>query len=251
MILWPLLLLSSALAQDHSVEEYCFSSVTKMQQASARLKFIMVPADKMEQNERCFTVSTPAHRRELIQNYVRKIEPSVQISFSSAEIRRDPCHIKVEKVRTLHSKSTSGKITTDINVDLSAEQSIETATDTTTIQTLKEFELTVNQESIKGECRFINSSLYEIKIEVAKEATALIPPVPPGTVVVVTDAQIKQIQQTSKLQSTLQLQRGQRVEIGHVVRQLRNDAGNVDIQNGAGLDKTNGTENEKVFLSLD
>lgn len=251
MILWPLFFLSMAFAQDPSVEEYCFSSVARTQQVSQRLKFIMVPADKMELNERCFTISTPSHRRELIQNYVRKIDPSVQINFSSAELRREPCHIKVEKVRTLNSNSVGGKVTTDISINLAAEQSAETSTDTSTIQTIKEFELTVNQDSIKGECRVINQSLYEITLVVAKDAIPLVPPLPPGTVAVVTDAQIYKTQQTSKLQTTLQLQRGQRMEIGNVVRQLRNDAHKVDIQNSAGVDKTTGTENERVFLSLD
>ena len=251
MMIWPFLFLSLALAQNASVEEYCFSSSVKMKQVSQRLKFIMVPADKIEENERCFTVSTPEHRRELIQNYVRNLAPNVQISFSSAEIKREPCHIKVEKIKKKISDSTEIGVNPQIEFNAQKRESNSTSTDTSKIQTLKEFGLTVNQDSIKGECRFINPNLYEIKIEVTKEAIPLIPPVPPGTVVIIPNAEVPKTQETAHLSTTLQLTRGQRIEIGSVVKQMRNGANKIDLNSGAGIDQAADQANETVFLSLD
>ncbi|MBA2404150.1 MAG: hypothetical protein H0V66_05215, partial [Bdellovibrionales bacterium] len=121
----------------------------------------------------------------------------------------------------------------------------------TTIQTLREFELTVNQDVVKGECRAINPTRYEITLEVRKEAIPLIPPVPAGTIVVVPAAQAMRVQETSRLQTTLQLNNGERIEIGSVVRNLTNGTSNLDINSGAAIEKTTGLQNEKVFLSIE
>lgn len=261
MILWPLLISLPLLgiAQDQSIEEYCFSSSGKMQAVHTRLKFILVPIDKVQENQNCFTVNTPSHRRELIQNYVRRLEPSVQIAFSSAEVKRDPCHIKVEKVRVTQQDTLTGGVNvsgdpqiTNANVDVTASQLNKSGKDVTTIQTLKEFELRVNQDSISGECRFITPTRYEITLHVKKEAIPLTPPVPPGTIVVVQDAQLpKQIQETASLQTTLQLNRGEKMEIGSIVKNLRDNAAKADINSGIGANKTDGVQNEKVYLSID
>ena len=251
MILWLLLYTQFVMAQDPAIEEYCFSSVGKMQGISTRLKFILVPADKLQEDKNCFTISTPAHRRELIQNYVRSADPSVQIGFSSAEIRREPCLIKIEKIKTKNKESTGAGISTGLVP--SAETSLITgeSKDVTSIQTIKEFELTVNQDAIKGECRLINPSRYEISIEVRKDAVPLYPPVPAGTTVIIPDAQIPKDQETSRLQTTLQLSSGQRIEIGSVVKNLKDGARTIDINSGVSTDKTSGNQNEKVFLSID
>lgn len=256
MLIWLVLISLSAFSQDvdQSIEEFCFSSPAKMKQVSTRLKFILVPVDKVQENENCFTVSTSSHRRELIQSFVRRLEPAVQISFSSAEIKRDPCRIKVEKVRSLQKQGTGANASLNgpnINVNASASETIGAGTDVTNIQTNKEFELTVNQDVVKGECRAINPNRYEISLEVRKDAKPLLPPVPPGTIVVVPDAQIPKTQETSRLQTTLQLNRGERIEIGSVVKNLKDDAKKIDLSSGAGLENSDGTQSEKTFLSID
>jgi len=250
MILWLLLYTHFALAQDSAIEEYCFSSVGKMKDVSARLKFILVPADKTQEDKNCFTVSTPVHRRELIQSYVRRLEPGVQIAFSSAEIKKDPCHLKVEKIKTKSQQALDGSLTTRLTPSIGTDQTTTESKETTTIQTLKGFELTVNQIVIKGECRAINPTRYEITIEVRKDPIPLLPPLPPGTIVVVPDAQIPKLQETSRLQTTLQLNSGDRIEIGSIVTNLKNGAKGVDINSGGTIEQNDGSQNEKVFLSL-
>lgn len=250
MFLWLLLYLPFALAQDPAIEEYCFSSVGKMKEISSRLKFILVPADKIQEDENCFTVSTPSHRRKLIQNYVRRLDPAVQIGFSSAEVRREACHIKVEKIKTKIKEATGGGISTGLIPTAETNQISGEAKDVSSIQTIKEFELTVNQDVIKGECRAINPTRYEISIEVRKDAKPLIPGLPPGSSVVVPDAQIPKDQETSKLQTTLQLNVGDRLEIGSVVKNLKDEARKIDLNSGAAIENTDGSQHEKVFLSI-
>ncbi len=250
-----LLLISlSAFAQEQSVEEYCFSSPVKRKEIHQRLKFILVPVDKVQENGNCFTVNTSSHRRELIQSFIRRYEPAVQISFSSAEIKRDPCRIKVEKIKNLNRESLGGGASINngnVSINASEDQTTRTSTDVTNIQTLKEFELTVNQDVVKGECRVISPTRYEISLEVRKDAKPLLPPIPPATVVVVPNAQIPPTQETSRLQTTLQLNRGERMEIGSVVKNLKNDAKKIDVNSGAAIENSDGAQTEKVFLSID
>jgi hypothetical protein len=251
MILWLLLYTQFVMAQDSAIEEYCFSSVGKMQGISTRLKFILVPADKIQEDKNCFTINTPAHRRELIQNFVRSADPAVQIGFSSAEVRRDPCRIKIEKIKSKNKESTGAGLSTGLVPSAQTSSTTGESKDITTIQTIKEFELTVNQDAIKGECRVINPSLYEISIEVRKDAVPLYPPVPAGTTVIIPDAQIPKDQETSRLQTTLQLSSGQRIEIGTVVKNLKDGVRTIDINSGVTLDQISENQNEKVFLSIE
>jgi hypothetical protein len=251
MILWLLLSISFSFAQDSAIEEYCFSSAAKMQQVSQKLKFILVPVDKVLEDNNCFTVNTPAHRRELIQNYVRRLDSNVSIGFSSAEVRRNPCRLRVEKIKNKVMNTVSGGLSTRLSGTAGIDESNGQSKEVTQIQTLNEFELTVNQDSVKGECRFINPTRYEITITVAKEAVPLIPPVPPGTIVNVPDSQLGKIQETSKLQTTVQLNSGERMEIGSVVKNLKADGNNVDINSGASLSRASGHSHEKIYLSID
>lgn len=257
MILWPLLYISLASSGaasqeiDNAIEEYCFSSSSQMKSVASRLKFILVPADKVQEESNCLTVSTPAHRRELIQNYVRRLEPNVSIKFSSAEIKKDPCHIKVERIKNVNSDTQAGGINTRLNPTANGTKVTQTSSEVSKIQTLKEFELTVNQSVVKGECKAINSTRYDITIEVRKDAAPLLPPVPPGTILVIPDAQIPKPQETSKLVTTLQLTQGEVIELGSVVKNLQNDGKKIDINSEATIEMTAGTSVEKVYLSID
>jgi hypothetical protein len=251
MLLWLLLYAQVLLAQDQSVEEYCFSSIPKMKEVSARLKFILVPVDKTQEDKNCFTVSTPSHRRELIQQYVKRLEPSVNVGFSTAEIRTEPCRIKVEKIRLNIKQGANVGFFPDRPISLQVDQSSQSAKDITTIQTLKEFELTVNQDVVKGECRFINSIRYEISLEIRRDPLPLAPPIPSGMVVPVNENQKINLQETSRLQTTLQLNVGETIEIGSVVKNLKDQANKLGVNSGATVDQMNVMQNEKTLLSID
>lgn len=251
MFIWLLFLSLSTFAQDNAIEEYCFSSPSKMLMVLNKTKFILVPADKVQSDGSCFTVNTPSHRRELIQNYVRRIDSNVGISFSSVEFKREHCHIKVEKIKKLQRDTTAGSMATNSSIGISTDQQRGESKDISTIQTMKEFELAMNQESILGECRAITPDRYEIKIEVKKEARPLLPPTLPGTVVVIPDAKIPPPQETSNLTTTVQLTRGQKIELGSIVKDLKNDGKKLDVSSGVSIENSEGSEIEKVFLYIE
>lgn len=239
MIWWPLIFIGLAFAsEDMTFEKYCFSSSSRMEQTLSKLKVILVPSDKVEADPPCLTVSMRPHRRELIQAYVRNLAPDVSISFSEAEIKRPPCHLKVEKIKQIKKES--------LNIDVSEKQANATNSQTELeskenfqIQTTKEFELMVDQEAIKGSCRFINANRYDLALEVRKDPKPVYPGVRPPD------------QETAILKTELQINRGERIEIGSIIKDLKDKNRQVDISPELKQQNAEGQAAEKIFLQID
>ena len=103
MMFLPILFMALAFAADDelSVETYCFSSEMVRARVEKKLSSILVNSDKVEAESNCLTVQMRPHRRELLQSYTRKLDPDMNVTFSSAEIKREPCRLQVEKIRTI------------------------------------------------------------------------------------------------------------------------------------------------------
>jgi len=245
--MWIMLLLFSlqASASDPASEKYCFGSPHESAIAREKFKAIQVPSDQLTMDGRCFTIQMSEHRHELIQRFMRSSFPGVSISFSSEDVRRDPCELKVEKEK---NKEQNG---TEISLNgLNQSTSTMNGSDVLKIQTLKDFQLTVDQDEIKGRCRFINPNRYEISLEVRKNPKPLVPTtLPPGTIVVVNNPPPDQ--ETSTLSTTIQLNRGERIEIGSIVKDLRNKGHDVSISPELKVESSSQNGSEKVFLSVD
>lgn len=249
MLILPLLFSLIAVAEENSSERYCFSNQNEALVAQSKFKAgLQVPSDSVNLEENCLMIQMRPHRRELVQRYFLSTFPSTQITFSSAEVKRDPCLLKIEKVR---KDSNSGT-----NIDISQNSSImhsqkkQTAGETFQVQTLKEFELSVDQNEIKGECRYINPNRYEITLEVAKKPKPLIPTdLPPGTIVTISE--MPQDQKTSVLKTTLQLNRGEKIDVGSVISKLDDESNSADISPKLENETSSQILQERVFLSLD
>ncbi len=230
-----------------AVETYCFSSDVVRARVEKKLGSILVPSDKMESEKNCLTVQMRPHRRELLQNFARNLERDMNVTFSSAELKRDPCLLQVEKVRTQTNKNTSVQVSplpTAMN-----SQTEETSKDVMQIQTLNTFSFVVSQDVIEGNCKFINKDLYEITISARRDPKPIVPSyVPAGTVVVIQTPPPEQ--KTISVSTNLQLTRGSKVEIGSIVKDLRKKDRDVNIKPEAQLENTEQTGEEKVFLSL-
>lgn len=248
MWMWLVLFTLPILAQDNDSEKYCFDGQQKREKLHRELTPILVPSDQVSVSERCLTVSMKPHRRELIQNFIRQHQPEVLISFSSAEILRESCKLKVEKITHL---SSQGMDVTIQPAAPTAEAEVKTpeAKQVSQIQTLSDFELVFNQDVIKGSCRFITSEKYEITLNVRKDSKPLLLGVPTGAVDIINSPPPDQT--TANLKTTLQLTRGSRVEVGSVVRDLRLKDQKLIIDSEVNLRNTYQNSNETIYLSLD
>jgi hypothetical protein len=256
MTIWPILIMiyTTAFAQEMAIQEYCFSSPVRMTQVLHRLKFILVPSDEIQKSERCAIIKSSPHRRELIQGYLRKLEPEIQINFSSAEIKRDPCRLKVERIKNLKNETTAVDGNLQINgVSVAASNQIKNqeSTEVMSIQTLQDFELSVQQNVVKGTCKALTPGRYEISLEVRKDPPILHPQLPPGTIINQASLPLPKNQETTKLMTTLQLSTGQKIEIGKLIKDLKEKNKGIDLSSGVEANETRDESIEQVFISLE
>ena len=231
-----------------SIETYCFSSDAVRSRVEKKLGNILVPSDKVEPEGRCLTVQMRPHRRELLQNYTRNLDPDMNVTYSSAEIKRELCILQVEKIRTLKNKNTAVQVS---QAPSAIESQVEEASkDVMQIRTLDKFSFVVSQDAIEGNCRYINKNLYEITISARRDPK----PVPPPNLFVNGIAVVQNPppldQKTISVSTNLQLTRGSRAEIGSIVRDLRKKDRDVSIKPEAQFENVEQQEDEKVFLSF-
>ncbi len=230
-----------------SLETYCFASEASRVRVEKKLASILVPSDKLESEKNCITVQMRPHRRELIQNYSANLDPDMQVSFSSAEIKRETCSLQVEKIRAMNNQNTNVEISKFPGV--TQGQRTESSKDVMQIQTLNKFSFTVAQDAIEGNCRYITKDLYEITITARRDPKPVVPlNLPPGTIVVV--ATPPPDQNTLNISTNIQLTRGSRIEIGSIVKDLRKKDQEVSIKPEAQIENVEQKEEEKVFLGF-
>jgi hypothetical protein len=243
MILWLLIFQLSSFAQELTpvVEEYCFTSEARLKQLFPKIKFMLIQSDQELVESNCLTIKTTSYRRELIQSYVTNLDPSVQVKFSSTELKGEPCRIKVEKIKTIIMATSEGSLNPgliDVKITANTKQKFHEIKETNSIQTQKEFELAMNQSLIKGICNYVTADRYEISLEVRKD------PIP-------ATQWAPMNQETSSLKSTLQLSRGDRVELGSILKDRNGSSSELDMKSGAQAENNQEEQMEKIFLSID
>ena len=246
MIVMLLLFSFNVFAEDISTERYCFSS-SQVENAKQKLKGVLVPSDEVTADGNCLTIKMKSHRRELIQKFLMTTVPGTQVTFSSEDLASEPCLLKVEKVK----QQIENKREVGLDQSLVASETVSElqGTETLQLQTLKDFELTVDQDQVKGECRLVRKDNYSIKIEVRKNPRPFVPPgLPPGTIVVLNHPPADQ--ETMVLQTHLILTRGQKIELGSIIKNLKNKDHSIDVKPDVIINTTNQQASEKVFLSI-
>jgi hypothetical protein len=216
LLLFPILLF----AEEMSAEKYCFKSISESHLARQKLAGILIPSDVVTLDNECIVIQMKPHRRELLQRYILTLFPSASVSFSSNEIRRDPCRLKIEKEKVIKND--------DVSITKASESDAK-STEVYLVETLNNFTIFLDENEIKGSCRYITPSRYEIEIEVSK-------------------TQIDQ--KTVKLQTQLQIQKGDRIEIGQVIKELEEKNTEINLRPSLRVNAKNELQEERVFLGL-
>ncbi len=249
-LMWLLLLIFNVFiyAEDQSIEKYCFSNPSEASLASNQLVSLILPSEEIVKQDSCLVLKLKTHRRDFIQAYTLKNFPNTQVTFSEIQMRKEACHLKVEKVKSKKSDHTNISVSKNLTADASSTQQQEF--ETMNIQTINEFEIMVDQKQVKGRCRFITKNLYEIKITVNQNPRPIVPAnVPPGTIVVINSPPPDQ--ETSSLSSEIQLNRGQRIELGSVLKKTNRNNKDASLNPDLTIDESNKLGEEKVYLSLE
>lgn len=248
MLICLLLFTSLVFAEDFSSERYCLSGPQEAMVAEKKFNAIKVPSDLVTRDEACLVIQMYPHRRELIQRYILSVYPSAQVAFSSLESKRDPCKLKVEKEKI--EEANDKQIHIGETPSLGSQTRKSSGKETFLIQTQKEFELTVDQDQIKGECRSITPTRYEISLEIKKNPKPIYPELLPQNSVIVLNAPPPD-QKTSALKTTLQLNQGERIELSSIIKKLKNDFHVVDAKPEGQIEAASQISAEKIFLSFE
>ena len=243
MVVWLFFLVLNSYSQ--TLERFCLSSVEKKSEVIKSLTPLLLPSDKFSSEGNCFDLSTASHRRELLQSYILKLDPSASVDFSSEEIRRNPCRLKVEKIR--HQTGSE----TNVSLNSASARQIKTkGTEISKIQTLSDFELALDQNVIRGNCRFITPRRYEIGLEVRKDPKPLYPPASPGVIILI-NGNPPPPQKTSKLKTTIQLSRGEKIHLGSVNQDEAGEKKQLDLRPRVGFGESEKKRSEEIYLSID
>ena len=209
-----------------------------MESTLRQTQAILVPSDVLQRDNLCFTISMKPHRRELIQSFIRGVQPEVQIAFSTDALKKDPCRLKIEKEKTALAEVANVSLNQELNAVSVNSQSLQK--ETMQIQTMGDFELKYNQEVVQGNCRHITPERYSIRIEVRKDPLPVYAHTIPSP-----------DQQTSKLQTTVELHKGERIDLGGIVSTLKSQNHDVNLKPQVEFTHAQKSSNEKVFLSID
>lgn len=250
MFLWTLLLLfSNIYADETALEKYCFSSPGKMQYMYDKAKILFLPTDKINKDGTCLTVEVSDSRIELVQKYLKNQDPQMQIAFSSRDVQVEPCKLKIEKIKLIKSENQNIHIQSGVVAE--TQNLNKTSSETFQIQTINNFEITVNENVIKGRCRFIRSDRYDITLEIKKDPRLTQPQVAPGTIITSANDDPMKIQEASTLSTQLQLTKGNRIELGSMVKDLSGASKKVDISPEFQDNQNAEQSTEQAFLSIE
>lgn len=240
-----------ALADNISIETYCFPSIHESQKAQESAKYLLLPQDKIEAKGECFSVFANETRRELTQKYLLSSYPRMKVSFSSAESSmNEVCDLQVEKTKM--SSKTNSHIQISNSGHAGSQHRTESSQEKSYIKAMSghPFELLVDQQKIAGKCRYITSHRYEIEFSMQFIPKPIISGLPEGATVIVTNPPVPPDQIGTSLSTTVQLMKGQMIEIGAIAKKLNDQGSSISLVPQFGLEKTDNDSQEKIYLMI-
>jgi hypothetical protein len=248
--MWILLLFFSSLiwSQDESAtERYCFSS-TSATLAQSKLSTIQVRSDSLSIDGNCLVVTMKSHRRELIQKFLFSSFNDMSVAFSSENQRKEPCNLKVEKEKLKNTEGLDVKVNPNKVQVVALENQRETIEEMQ-IQTIKDFQLSYDQDEILGKCTPLSADQYVITLEIKKTPKpAASTSLSQGQVILMNAPPPDQ--ETMLLKTELRIRRGEKINIGEVIKNLKEKNNSVTADPAGKVEAQNQIQKEKVFLSL-
>jgi len=238
MILLILLILGPIFADEEAIEKYCFETNSRTELAQREIKTIAVPSDRIEKINNCLVITMRPHRRELIQKFLYSSFPDMRVDFSSLSLDRKPCDLKLEKYSAMESNANEVKIPSEKVLESSSSRSSQK--ETMQIKTQNEFEVVLDETKILGECKYITSSRYEIKLSVTREKKEYVSP-----------TSIPKDSSSLTLKTELQLTKGERIEIGQVLQQKETENKSINVPIDLGTSQNSKSFSQKVYLSIE
>jgi hypothetical protein len=248
--MWILLLFFSTFlsAQDETAtEKFCFSS-TDIMAVRKKLTMIEVSSDSISVDGKCLVAVMKTHRRELIQKYLLSNFQDMSIAFSSENLRKESCKLRIEKEKVKQGDDLDINLNRD-KLQVTLDENRGHATEEIQIQTIRDFQLSINQDEIFGKCTPLSPDRYIIALEIKKNPKPLVDQnLPPGSVIIMDRPAPDQ--ETMLLKTEIRLSRGERINIGNIVKNLKTDNAAANSSPSGTAKAQDQKQSEMVFLSL-
>lgn len=205
------------------LRQYCFSRDVSLDRVKIYLSQITLKKDIININneKHCIDVGVDENRVELFQKYLSmnyKFEESV-----TSRVKRKECLFEVETTKDSFKKSSKVKFGKVIHLGNTQKNSEGKSISKIRVMERKLAKLVVNESLITISCN-IRGHYTEVDISLADSKT--------------------------KLSTTVQLSKGQRIDLASVVQDLSNKSSEVSVSGGVQYSKTTGTKKNNVFLIL-
>ena len=205
------------------MRQYCFKRSVSLSRVKNYLNQIKLEKDIITLNptSNCITVGVDEERVELFRKYL-----SMNYQFTTSgnqNLRKRECLFEVETVRDTSRKKTSAKFGSKIHINGNTTNNSRKSVSNLRVMESKLAQLFVNDTLVSVSCQ-ITGKLVEISISLGNKRTSLT--------------------------TTVQVSKGQRIDLGSVVEDLSQKSSGASISAGVNYSKVSGSKKSSVFLTL-
>jgi len=238
---------------ERSLERLCFPSATEAQKGQVIVQQILAKGlDEVNLEANCLNVMIEANRVELLDRWVATRLPLARKTFSAANAPRQECDMLVTKIsqkseqnKKLGIRKNGFIVSVDNGENENREESFLKLLSGGTAK------LKVDESELEITC-VAKGSNYHLKFALLFVPRPLIPPntnLPPGSVIVV-NAPPPPDTSGSSIQTEIEVQRGQEINLGEITRDLRQKQKEISITPSAEMNSTTGKETTRWMLKI-
>lgn len=238
---------------ERSLERFCFPSTIEAQKGHAIIQQILAKGvDEATLEASCVNVLIDQNRVELLDRWVATRLPQARKTFSASSAPRPECDMLVTKISKKDETNKQAGVRNNgfiVSVDSGENENREE----NFIKVLSggTAKLKVDESELEITC-VVKGSSYHLKFAMLYVPRPLIPPntqLPPGSVIVV-NAPPPPDKSGSSLQTEVEVQKGQEINLGQITRDLRNNQKELDISPSAQMNSKAGTETTRWLLRV-
>ena len=205
------------------MRQYCFNRSVSLDRVKNYLSQIKLEKDIITLNRarHCIAIGVDEGRVELFQKYL-----SMNYQFTTSgnqNLRKRECRFEVETIRDTNRKKHSLKLGSKIHINGKNANHRGKSVSNIRVMENKLAQLFVNDTLVSVSCQIIGK-FTEVSISLGNKRTSII--------------------------TTIQVVKGQRVDLGSVVQDLSGKDSGASLSGGINYSKTTGSKKSSVFLTL-
>jgi hypothetical protein len=225
---------------------FCFKKPTAMKQSKAETKQFLLGEEKiLGVNSQCYDILVhTSSRTDFLKDFISMRHGGIYKTASSSRTSKS-CDINVEKVTQTSGKSREAVVKRrNLKFQDTTTKGSSTETSFLKVSSGKSASLTINDQTINLTCTYISENSYRLKFSLAKTTVQF------GTIIINgRPLSYPASSQSEGISTTLELSRGQRIQIGSSSKNKNNKGKSVGI-GGIDYNKSRSIGNSNYYLSI-